>query len=131
MYRTSFGLTRTLSFIPSSFSSTVWGTFFFFHAEDGIRDFHVTGVQTCALPISAPAQEEQTPEPQYGGPAILSRGGTSTLRVPTESIRIRPFLTVNGNYDTGITPVTVSTQGKIPNDNSLGVEVEAGLYGYH
>src|SRR5690606_40310529 len=25
---------------------------FFFQAEDGIRDFHVTGVQTCALPIS-------------------------------------------------------------------------------
>src|SRR5690606_40730413 len=23
----------------------------FFQAEDGIRDFHVTGVQTCALPI--------------------------------------------------------------------------------
>src|SRR5437870_13160781 len=27
--------------------------FFFFQAEDGIRDGHVTGVQTCALPISA------------------------------------------------------------------------------
>src|SRR5436309_9585959 len=27
-------------------------TIFFFQAEDGIRDFHVTGVQTCALPIS-------------------------------------------------------------------------------
>src|SRR5690606_39447562 len=26
----------------------------FFQAEDGIRDFHVTGVQTCALPISIP-----------------------------------------------------------------------------
>src|SRR5690606_39412339 len=26
---------------------------FFFQAEDGIRDFHVTGVQTCALPISS------------------------------------------------------------------------------
>src|SRR5690242_21601804 len=25
--------------------------FFFFQAEDGIRDRHVTGVQTCALPI--------------------------------------------------------------------------------
>src|SRR5690606_39757036 len=25
--------------------------FFFFQAEDGIRAFHVTGVQTCALPI--------------------------------------------------------------------------------
>src|SRR5258706_551974 len=33
----------------------VWsteGSFFFFQAEDGIRDWSVTGVQTCALPIS-------------------------------------------------------------------------------
>src|SRR5690606_22929810 len=29
---------------------------FFFQAEDGIRDFHVTGVQTCALPIWIPRQ---------------------------------------------------------------------------
>src|SRR3712207_1166245 len=28
-------------------------SFFFFQAEDGIRDIGVTGVQTCALPISA------------------------------------------------------------------------------
>src|SRR2546430_344125 len=28
--------------------------FFFFQAEDGIRDLTVTGVQTCALPISSP-----------------------------------------------------------------------------
>src|SRR5439155_9849313 len=28
--------------------------FFFFQAEDGIRDGHVTGVQTCALPICSP-----------------------------------------------------------------------------
>src|SRR2546429_4599157 len=28
------------------------GCFFFFQAEDGIRDVAVTGVQTCALPIS-------------------------------------------------------------------------------
>src|SRR2546429_2989499 len=27
--------------------------FFFFQAEDGIRDVAVTGVQTCALPISS------------------------------------------------------------------------------
>src|SRR5690606_27975464 len=30
---------------------------FFFQAEDGIRDFHVTGVQTCALPIFAFKQD--------------------------------------------------------------------------
>src|SRR5256886_6327574 len=31
---------------------TVLLIFFFFQAEDGIRDLTVTGVQTCALPIS-------------------------------------------------------------------------------
>src|SRR3712207_7294465 len=30
---------------------------FFFQAEDGIRDIGVTGVQTCALPISADAAQ--------------------------------------------------------------------------
>src|SRR5690606_37204909 len=33
------------------FSCLRGSLFFFFQAEDGIRDFHVTGVQTCALPI--------------------------------------------------------------------------------
>src|SRR2546430_4850180 len=31
--------------------------FFFFQAEDGIRDLTVTGVQTCALPISREVSE--------------------------------------------------------------------------
>src|SRR5690606_40184020 len=29
----------------------------FFQPEDGIRCFHVTGVQTCALPISSPVEQ--------------------------------------------------------------------------
>src|SRR5207249_7772250 len=37
--------------------------FFFFQAEDGIRDRNVTGVQTCALPIS-PAR--RSPSPRAG-----------------------------------------------------------------
>src|SRR5690606_40390028 len=41
--------------------------FFFFQAEDGIRDFHVTGVQTCALPILA------TTSSRGRRPARLSR----------------------------------------------------------
>src|ERR1022692_3411391 len=32
--------------------------FFFFQAEDGIRDYKVTGVQTCALPICYPDGSE-------------------------------------------------------------------------
>src|SRR5256885_11890395 len=31
--------------------SVLADVFFFFQAEDGIRDYKVTGVQTCALPI--------------------------------------------------------------------------------
>src|SRR5699024_12232417 len=35
--------------------------FFFFQAEDGIRDRNVTGVQTCALPISpSPGRRRRT-----------------------------------------------------------------------
>src|SRR5690606_40053713 len=41
---------------------------YFFQAEDGIRDFHVTGVQTCALPILSPAHRRalQRREPTAG-----------------------------------------------------------------
>src|SRR5207248_3760989 len=47
--------------------------FFFFQAEDGIRDRTVTGVQTCALPIcSAPTP---TPLAMSGGTINWSRGG--------------------------------------------------------
>src|SRR5215467_7335382 len=35
--------------------------FFFFQAEDGIRDYKVTGVQTCALPISSPGGSWSSP----------------------------------------------------------------------
>src|SRR5690606_40692886 len=42
---------------------------FFFQAEDGIRDFHVTGVQTCALPIWSPKWYRNEPPP------VLSSSG--------------------------------------------------------
>src|SRR5256885_5068449 len=50
-----------------------WHFFFFFQAEDGIRDYKVTGVQTCALPIYAPRTAESlpgiTPPRRRGGAA--------------------------------------------------------------
>src|SRR5258707_10478865 len=40
--------------------------FFFFQAEDGIRDIGVTGVQTCALPISrSPSSRALSPGGQH------------------------------------------------------------------
>src|SRR5207248_4732268 len=55
--------------------------FFFFQAEDGIRDRTVTGVQTCALPIS----------PRRFGHArrIPERRGAGE-RIPSRWSRIRP-----------------------------------------
>src|SRR5258708_15233197 len=47
---------RSLSFI-----------FFFFQAEDGIRDDLVTGVQTCALPISSCFRTETSGSPPGAG----------------------------------------------------------------
>src|SRR5207248_3675814 len=38
--------------------------FFFFQAEDGIRDRTVTGVQTCALPISRHQLENSSQQTQ-------------------------------------------------------------------
>src|SRR5256886_17299759 len=44
--------------------------FFFFQAEDGIRDLTVTGVQTCALPISLSVRAVVS----LAAPADLARG---------------------------------------------------------
>src|SRR5256885_4281292 len=50
--------------------------FFFFQAEDGIRDYKVTGVQTCALPIliSSWTAEQALPAPRRGHGAAVVGG---------------------------------------------------------
>src|SRR2546430_8062775 len=45
--------------------------FFFFQAEDGIRDLTVTGVQTCALPISPSIAAASVSPPRATKPAPL------------------------------------------------------------
>src|SRR6266446_4568872 len=45
--------------------------FFFFQAEDGIRDYKVTGVQTCALPILLAEAETA----KFGVPVCPHAGG--------------------------------------------------------
>src|SRR2546429_3359827 len=72
---------------------------FFFQAEDGIRDVAVTGVQTCALPISAIRElglfKRLQPENLYQGPnnhrmAIRSETVMDTrvfLEEPTASLQ--------------------------------------------
>src|SRR2546426_1169529 len=56
-------------------------TFFFFQAEDGIRDYKVTGVQTCALPISDEYSTGSSLMPQKKNPDAweLIRGKTGRI----------------------------------------------------
>src|SRR2546421_6345008 len=76
--------------------------FFFFQAEDGIRDLIVTGVQTCALPISQRrTSDADAPRPGRGEPhgtanerrerehdgGIERHHGTRTANVPATTIR--------------------------------------------
>src|SRR5690606_39723009 len=53
---------------------------FFFQAEDGIRDFHVTGVQTCALPISSASIARATRIRASGEPSGPPREASKPLR---------------------------------------------------
>src|SRR5215210_1967545 len=48
--------------------------FFFFQAEDGIRDTSVTGVQTCALPISTGQDGTDLPTPDASGSLAFAQG---------------------------------------------------------
>src|SRR5438876_6798997 len=61
--------------------------FFFFQAEDGIRDGRVTGVQTCALPISVGTAS-----------AAPNEKATGTLEVPAgvDAATSIPIVVVNG-----------------------------------
>src|SRR2546429_4536731 len=69
---------------------------FFFQAEDGIRDVAVTGVQTCALPISIYAASAEIPtlntgciDCLYVAPLVSNKGAcqsTKTAAVNNEQM---------------------------------------------
>src|SRR5256885_11151895 len=49
--RHTFGIARYRKAEAPALKARLEYAYFFFQAEDGIRDYKVTGVQTCALPI--------------------------------------------------------------------------------
>src|SRR2546430_5282453 len=54
--------------------------FFFFQAEDGIRDLTVTGVQTCALPISVKVLEAEYFTPYLAHATLEPMGCTAVVK---------------------------------------------------
>src|SRR6266581_7033159 len=82
--------------------------FFFFQAEDGIRDGRVTGVQTCALPIStAPITARLTNSSESArctASSVAMNGGRTTdspeLRLTTRGVPRAAFTEPDaGRYD--------------------------------
>src|SRR5687767_5749543 len=96
--------------------------FFFFQAEDGIRDKLVTGVQTCALPISnyfpaevvarkfeflAGRQSITFPEIQTNGVPQLHATASSGLPVEYEVVQGAAVIVGNSVTEIGEGPITV------------------------
>src|SRR2546426_5494908 len=62
--------------------------FFFFQAEDGIRDYKVTGVQTCALPILGRSRRRATDSRRVRGRAGRDQeAGYESSRVPQPALQ--------------------------------------------
>src|SRR5256885_8773563 len=74
----------------SGYDESVVELFFFFQAEDGIRDYKVTGVQTCALPIS-----KSQPRPLGFATARLSARLSDFKLVRERRHRVVPALLVS------------------------------------
>src|SRR6266702_1438638 len=73
---------------------------FFFQAEDGIRDGHVTGVQTCALPIST-----------FGGLDVMVANAAVSVYTNLEA---QDEETIDAVLDTDLKGALLCAQAAIP-----------------
>src|SRR5256884_4131552 len=100
--------------------------FFFFQAEDGIRDVAVTGVQTCALPISADKRRRNVAErTDHSSPKLTTRKPWTArcfiVHGRTHPLRVGEYLAdadENGERDSeseAQNPVQPGSEGKSPN----------------
>lgn len=68
--------------------------------------------------------------PGYGGPAVASRGLANAGQRGSDSVSIRPYLSVAGAVDSGIIAVGRDSSGNLVNPGTLfGVEATVGAYG--
>src|SRR5260221_10713056 len=90
----SFVLTLRKNIPPSSLRASVLQcrVFFFFQAEDGIRDHCVTGVQTCALPIFI----------DTNGNVVATPAGDVNVTVPPGVATTLPFVSMISSLMPGV-----------------------------
>jgi hypothetical protein len=95
------------------------------------------GASACAQDAQVPIQQEPadtsgTSSPSdYGGPAILTRGGGPSISRSGDLVRLRPFITLNGVYDSGLGTTIINPQGNVPYQDGYGIETMFGVAGAH
>src|SRR3989454_6699834 len=97
-------------------------SFFFFQAEDGIRDYKVTGVQTCALPILVVAESQTAGRGRLGRTWLSPRGLNLyvsillTRALPPETVTWTPMLAAVAVLRAIRALTTLNVRLKWPND---------------
>src|SRR5260370_42679984 len=79
---------------------------FFFQAEDGIRDSSVTGVQTCALPISTKLAQEKRADLVIDGPLQYDAAfmpDVAKMKAPNSPVAGRATVFIFPDLNTGNT----------------------------
>src|SRR5438034_355944 len=100
--------------------------FFFFQAEDGIRDHCVTGVQTCALPICF----LRRPSPSAGGAcSTVSAGKNATCSSRTGPGKIR--LGIARMHSTTSSTIAIGRSPKRPSGTCARKPLAAWLRKHH
>jgi hypothetical protein len=87
--------------------------------------------QDLQQPAPPELPEETPPEQDYGGPAILSRGGGPSLGRNGDFVHLRPFVTVNAIYDSGLGTTSLTPASTVPFRNGYGVSAIFGVTGKH
>src|SRR5256886_7793879 len=94
--------------------------FFFFQAEDGIRDLTVTGVQTCALPIFLMRETQPiAAQAHHSRPALEP--------VNTEAILRRR----DGGHRTGVGQLDIALHAERSEERRVGKECRSRWSPYH
>src|SRR5437763_11172100 len=107
------------------FISCTFCEFFFFQAEDGIRDTSVTGVQTCALPISG-AQHRLL----VAHPDIAPGQDPAQLAIAPQLLEIEPGQLV-GAPDAGRLEAGGRLQRKRSEERRVGKECRCRWWANH
>src|SRR5690348_17485680 len=113
-----FGSSREMEALAEAIVVARLVSFFFFQAEDGIRDGRVTGVQTCALPIWA---EKKQILDEFVELAGFHRKHAIRVLRSERRLKVTPPVVATRLYDEAVvTALTRSEERRVGKECSYG-----------